>query len=105
MTSLPSTFVVTEIQTKVALRQSLLVRAALLLIAIGAGLLALVPSVRAQDLQPIPALSARVIDKTATLDAAQVQALEAKLAAFEQSRGSQIVVLMVPSTLPEDITD
>ncbi len=88
-----------------ALRQSLLLRAALLLIAIGAGLLALAPSVWAQDLQPIPALSARVIDKTGTLNAAQVQALEAKLAAFEQSRGSQIVVLMVPSTLPEDITD
>ena len=80
-------------------------RAALLLIALGAGLLALAPSVWAQDLQPIPALSARVIDKTATLNAAQVQALEARLAAFEQSRGSQIVILMVHSTLPEDITD
>jgi uncharacterized protein len=45
------------------------------------------------------------MDKTGTLDGAQVQALEAKLAAFEKSRGSQIVVLMVPSTLPEDITD
>ncbi len=87
------------------LRQSLRAQAALLLIALGAGLLALAPSVWAQDLQPIPALSARVIDKTATLNAAQVQALEARLAAFEQSRGSQIVVLMVPSTLPEDITD
>ena len=45
------------------------------------------------------------MDKTGTLDAAQLQALEAKLTAFEQSRGSQIVMLMVPSTLPEDITD
>lgn len=87
------------------LRQSLRAQAALLLIALGVSLLALAPSVWAQDLQPIPALSARVIDTTATLDAAQVQALEAKLAAFEQSRGSQIVILMVPSTLPEDITD
>ena len=45
------------------------------------------------------------MDKTGTLDAAQLQALEARLAAFEQSRGAQIVMLMVASTLPEDITD
>ncbi len=45
------------------------------------------------------------MDQTGTLDAAQLQALEAKLTAFEQSRGSQIVILMVASTLPEDITD
>ena len=56
-------------------------------------------------LQPIPALSARVIDTTATLDANQRQALEDKLAAFEKTKGSQIVVLMVPTTQPEDITD
>ena len=59
----------------------------------------------AQDLQAVPALTARVIDTTATLDSAQLQALEAKLAAFEKTRGTQIVVLMLPSTLPEDITD
>ena len=59
----------------------------------------------AQTLQPIPALNARVMDTTGTLDAAQKQALEAKLEAFEKSRGSQIVVLMVPTTQPEDITD
>ena len=59
----------------------------------------------AQDLQTIPALTARVIDTTRTLDAPQTQALESKLAAFEKARGSQIVVLVVPTTLPEDITD
>lgn len=59
----------------------------------------------AQTLQPIPALTARVMDTTGTLDAAQKQALEAKLEAFEKSRGTQIVVLMVPTTQPEDITD
>ncbi|WP_421953410.1 TPM domain-containing protein [Polaromonas sp.] len=58
----------------------------------------------AQDLQAIPALNAHVMDTTGTLDAAQKQALEAKLATFEASRGAQIVVLMVPSTQPEDIT-
>ena len=62
-------------------------------------------SALAQDLQAVPALTARVIDTTATLDAAQLQALEAKLAAFEKARGSQIVILMVATTLPEDITD
>ena len=62
-------------------------------------------TVQAQDLQAIPPLSARVIDTSGTLDAVQTQALEAKLAAFEKARGAQIVVLMVPTTLPEDITD
>jgi uncharacterized protein len=61
--------------------------------------------VSAQALQAIPALTARVIDTSGTLDAGQTQALEAKLAAFEKSRGSQIVVLMVPTTQPEDIFD
>ena len=50
-----------------------------------------------------PRSTARVIDQTGTLDAAQREALEAKLAAFEQKKGSQIVVLMVPTTQPEDI--
>ena len=54
-------------------------------------------------LQPIPVLSARVIDNTRTLTAGQRQALDDKLAAFEKIKGSQIVVLMVPTTLPEDI--
>ena len=57
----------------------------------------------AQDVLPVPPLSGRVIDQTATLSAAQLQALDAKLAAVEAKRGSQIVVLLVPTTLPEDI--
>ncbi len=57
----------------------------------------------AQDLQPVPALTAHVLDETGTLDAAQLQALDAKLDAFEKSSGSQVVVLMVSTTLPEDI--
>ncbi|MDO8386153.1 MAG: TPM domain-containing protein [Polaromonas sp.] len=60
---------------------------------------------QAQDLQAIPALTARVIDSTGTLDATQKQALEAKLEAFEKARGTQLVVLMVPTTQPEDIFD
>ncbi|MCR6480199.1 TPM domain-containing protein [Variovorax sp. ZS18.2.2] len=57
----------------------------------------------AQGLLPVPALTARVIDQTGTLDAAQRSGLDTKLAAFEQRKGSQIVVLMVPTTQPEDI--
>ena len=69
------------------------------------GLWGMLALASAQGLVPVPALSARVIDQTATLDAASLAALEAKLAAFEQSNGSQVVVLMVPTTAPEDIAD
>lgn len=57
----------------------------------------------AQELVPVPALSGRVIDQTATLQPAERDALQAKLAAFEAQAGPQIVVLIVPSTAPEDI--
>jgi len=63
----------------------------------------MMPAARAQDVQPIPALTAHVIDQTDTLNAAQRQALESKLTVFEQKRGAQIVVLIVATTLPEDI--
>lgn len=68
----------------------------------GAGL---VGSALAQSPLPVPPLSGRVIDQTATLSAAQAGALEAKLAAFEAEAGTQIVVLLVASTQPEDIAD
>jgi uncharacterized protein len=55
------------------------------------------------DLQPVPALSARVTDLTGTLDAQQKQTLEGELAALEQRKGAQIAVLIVPTTQPEDI--
>ena len=51
----------------------------------------------------IPPLQARVTDQANVLDATARQALEAKLAAFEQRKGSQIAVLIVPSTQPESI--
>ncbi|MHB1186700.1 TPM domain-containing protein [Thiobacillus sp.] len=51
----------------------------------------------------VPELSRRVTDLTATLGAEQVAALENKLAAFEAQKGSQIAVLIVPTTQPEDI--
>jgi len=57
----------------------------------------------AQGLLPVPELTARVIDQTGTLDAIQRQGLEDKLAAFEQRKGTQIVMLIVSSTQPEDV--
>jgi len=57
----------------------------------------------AQSVQAVPALTAHVMDSTGTLDATQRAALEAKLASFEQARGAQVVMLIVPTTQPEDI--
>ena len=57
----------------------------------------------AQDVLPVPALTARVIDQTGTLSEPQRAALDARLAAFEAEAGPQIVVLMVATTQPEDI--
>ncbi len=57
----------------------------------------------AQDVLPIPALTAPVIDQTGTLSTADKEALEGKLKAYEKEKGSQIVVLMVATTKPEDI--
>ncbi|MBL0920236.1 MAG: TPM domain-containing protein [Hydrogenophaga sp.] len=59
----------------------------------------------AQGLQPAPELHARVIDLTATLDADAKRRIESRLAAFEQQQGTQIVVVLVASTAPEDIAD
>lgn len=55
------------------------------------------------ELAPIPALKTRVTDLTQSLTSEQQAQLEAKLAAFEQKKGSQIAVLIVPSTAPEAI--
>lgn len=55
------------------------------------------------DLLPVPALSGRVIDQTGTLNPAQLQEIDTKLAELERAQGSQVVVLMVPTTQPEDI--
>ena len=57
----------------------------------------------AQGVLPVPELTARVIDQTGTLDAIQRKGLDDKLAAFEQQKGTQMVVLLVPTTQPEDI--
>ncbi len=51
----------------------------------------------------VPALTARVTDLTGTLGNERKAALEAKLAAFERSKGSQIAVLIVPTVQPGGI--
>ncbi|MBI5891129.1 MAG: TPM domain-containing protein [Nitrosomonadales bacterium] len=66
-------------------------------------LLALLLCGTAQAEVAVPVLSQRVTDLTGTLDAGQKQLLENKLAAFESGKGSQIAVLMLPSTQPETI--
>lgn len=57
----------------------------------------------AQALVEVPALRSPVTDLTGTLTPGQAAALEAKLRAFEQAKGSQVVVLVVPTTQPEEI--
>ncbi|MEO7335401.1 MAG: TPM domain-containing protein [Caldimonas sp.] len=57
----------------------------------------------AQEVLPVPTLTGRVIDQTGTLTPDQVAALTSKLEAIQTRRGSQVVVLIVPTTLPEDI--
>ncbi|QLA82475.1 YgcG family protein [Acidovorax sp. JMULE5] len=54
-------------------------------------------------LLPVPALTGPVIDQTGTLSASDKAALETQLQTLEQTRGAQVVVLMVPTTAPEDI--
>jgi uncharacterized protein len=53
--------------------------------------------------QAVPPLTAHVVDTTGTLSADAVAALEQKLAAFEERKGSQIAVLLVRTTAPEAI--
>lgn len=53
----------------------------------------------------VPPLKQRVTDLTNTLEAAQIQALDTRLAAFESGKGSQIAVLLLPTTEPETIEE
>ncbi len=55
------------------------------------------------ELVAIPDLNSRVTDLTQTLSALQEAQLDDKLDAFEAKKGSQITVLMVPTTQPEEI--
>jgi len=52
---------------------------------------------------PVPALLGHVTDQTKTLTLEQLAVLEQTLSAFEARKGSQLAVLIVPSTTPEAI--
>lgn len=51
----------------------------------------------------VPALLGHVTDQTKTLAPEQIAALEQTLSTFEARKGSQLAVLIVPSTAPEEI--
>lgn len=53
--------------------------------------------------QKIPPLKGLVTDITGTLSAEQRTKLESRLRQFEASKGSQVAVLIVPTTAPESI--
>ena len=64
------------------------------------------PAAQAQaTLVPVPAYRAHVTDTAGALTEADRAALERQLANFEAQRGTQIGVLIVPATAPEDIAD
>jgi uncharacterized protein len=70
---------------------------------LASGFLLLLCALTAWAQVAVPELSRRVTDLTATLSADQAAALESSLQAFEARKGSQIAVLIVPTTQPEDI--
>ena len=52
---------------------------------------------------PVPPLTGHVTDQTGTLTAVQKASLEQTLTAFEARKGSQLAVLMIASSAPEEI--
>jgi len=60
-------------------------------------------NLHAQDLAAIPKLDSPVVDTTGTLDAARTRLLVQQATELQQRKGSQLQVLIVPSTQPEDI--
>ena len=85
-------------------------------VAIGAGLSSLMNAARAcllallvcwafaaaADLA-VPPLTGRVVDQTGTLSSGDIAALTQTLRDFEARKGSQVAVLIVPTTAPETI--
>jgi len=71
----------------------------------GAAALLVALAALAQDAIPVPKLTARVTDQTGTLSAVQRGALEERLRAFEEAKGSQVAVLLVPTIGAETIEE
>ena len=76
---------------------TIILRALALAIVLGAGPVALA------DVVAVPSLTGRVVDLTATLTPTQVQGLAETLESLEKRKGSQLAVLIVPTTQPETI--
>ena len=57
----------------------------------------------ADDFVAIPPLQGRVTDLTNTLFKDEATALEASLTELQRTKGSQVVILMLPTTQPEGI--
>jgi uncharacterized protein len=70
---------------------------------VGAGVALLLGALLVRADVAVPPLTARVTDLTGTLSGEAVSRIETKLANFEASKGSQIAVLIVPTTAPEEI--
>jgi uncharacterized protein len=51
----------------------------------------------------VPPLTGRVVDRTATLSGGDIASLDQRLKDFEARKGSQVAVLIVPTTQPETI--
>ena len=53
----------------------------------------------------VPALTGHIVDQTGVLSSEQSATLEQTLQAFEARKGSQIAVLIIPTTAPQSIED
>lgn len=71
--------------------------------AIGLSLALLAPPTTTTAQVAVPPLLGHVTDQTGTLTPAQQSSLEQTLSAFEAKKGSQLAVLLVPTTAPEEI--
>ena len=56
-----------------------------------------------QNLVNVPQIKGYVTDQTGTMNPQEIQALENKLQNLQEAKGSQIIVLVIPSTAPEEI--
>ena len=80
-----------------------LLRPALLLAALAFGSAALQPAAAQDGLQPIPAYDSPVVDTAGLLQPDERARLVARLMDLQTRKGSQVAVLIVPTTQPEEI--
>ncbi len=69
----------------------------------GVGLALLLAALLVRAEVAVPTLTARVTDLTGTLSGEAVTRIESKLATLQANKGSQIAVLILPTTQPEEI--